>query len=79
MANLAIIENLIVTNIIVGEAVDFPSYTDVTGVSCGIGWTDNQNGTFTDNTVAEVEPTIRKITIRSFMQRFTKAEREHCD
>ena len=54
MFNLAIIENLIVTNIIVAnDPTNYPAYTDVTGVVCNIGWTDNQDGTFT----APITPT----------------------
>lgn len=58
---LAKIDDLIVTNIIIGEAVDFPTYTDVTSTRCGIGWTDNQNGTFTDNRSDEIPVTTESL------------------
>lgn len=43
---LALIEDLKVKNIIVADEL-LGGYVDVTGVPCGIGWTDNQDGTFT--------------------------------
>jgi len=43
MANLAIVENDIIVNIIVGNASRFPAYDDVTGLGYGVGWVKNGN------------------------------------
>lgn len=67
---LAKIENLIVENIIVGDLADYPAYTDVTNIDCGIGWTDNQDGTFTDN---QVPVSRRIISVDEFIDRIPLA------
>ena len=75
MNNLAVIKNLIVTNIIVAnDPADFPDYVDVTSIPCGIGWTDNEDGTFSAP-AAIVNPASRIISTRAFMQRLSQAER----
>ena len=64
---LAKIVNNIVEQIIEGNQVDFPSYVNVDGVYVGVGWTDNGNGTFTDNTPPVATP--RTITSDAFIDR----------
>ena len=71
MAKLALVEGGIVTSMGIGELANAPAgFIDVSGTACGMGWTDNGNGTFTDN-----QPGIRQISIMSFRKRFTLAEK----
>jgi len=56
---LAQIENGKVKNIILGTLTQFPDYKNVTTVQCGIGWTANNDGTYTSDYVApEVDPVV---------------------
>ena len=71
MSRLAEIKDLTVINIIKGDPLKFPQYTDVTGIECVIGWTDNEDGTFTDNTVPVVSENI--ITVDDFIDRIPRA------
>jgi len=66
---LAKITNNVVETIIIGELVDFPTYTDVTNIQSGVGWTDNQDGTFTDNTT---QVSIRVISVDDFIDRIPR-------
>jgi hypothetical protein len=74
MARLAIIKDSIVTNLILADdPADFPDYVDVTNTDCGIGWTDNGDGTYSP----PLEPSgniYTRLAKRSFMSRFTVAE-----
>jgi len=54
---LAKIESNIVKNIIVGKLDDFPDHVEVTGVEVGIGWADNNDGTFT-RPIDPVQPAL---------------------
>lgn len=72
---IALIQGGLVERIIIGELTDFPGWIDVTGKFIGVGFTDNGDGTFTDNTSPEVEPVIRIITTQAFFRRLTKNER----
>jgi hypothetical protein len=75
MARLAKIENQIVVNVIMADdPADFPDYVDVTDIECNKGWTDNGDGTFTDNRQPSVDP-IRKLAVASFLQRIPQAAR----
>lgn len=63
---LAQVENGIVKNIILGTLAQFPDYKDVTNIQCGVGWTANNDGTYTSDYIApEVDPIIN-ITNVSF-------------
>ena len=70
---LANIENNIVENIIIGELIDFPSYVDVTNIECGRGWTDNGDGTFTNNIIPV---SVRIISVDAFIDRIPRAAYE---
>lgn len=72
---IALIQDGLVERIIIGELTDFPGWIDVTGKFVGVGFTDNGDGTFTDNTPPEVESVIRTITMQAFFRRLTKNER----
>ena len=54
MARLALVKNLVVINLILADdPADFPGYVDVTSIDCGIGWIDNEDGTFSAPVVNE--------------------------
>jgi hypothetical protein len=71
---LARIREGAVENIILADSIEgFPGYIDVSDVECGIGWTDNGDGTFSP----PLEPSgniYTRLAKRSFMSRFTVAE-----
>lgn len=73
MARLARVVNLIVKNIILADdPADYPQYVDVTNIDCGVGWIDNEDGTFSAPT-----PTVNlyeRIAPRSFQARLTDSE-----
>jgi len=69
MSRLAEIQNLIVTNIIIGETVDYPTFTDVTSIECNMGWIDNEDGTFS----APPPERINTITTDEFIDRIPQA------
>lgn len=74
MKKLALIVNNVVKNIIITELItNYPEYTDVTGLTCNKGWTDNQDGTFSP---PAPEPSIRIIRRKAFFRRLSTNERK---
>lgn len=74
---LAVITSGVVSNMIVGDAADFPGAIDVTDMASrpSIGWRYS-DGNFTPTTGAPgSEPTPRRITNLAFDLRFTADER----
>ena len=71
---LAEIENDVVVSLIIGDKDKFPDRTDVTDKYIGVGFTDNGDGTFTDN---RPKPAKRSVVMTSldFFRKLTDAER----
>lgn len=73
---IALIVDNEVVSIKIGDVNEFPGWVDVTGEHVGVGFTDNGDGTFTDNRVPDTTSLIRRITTKAFFRRLNFQERK---